>query len=551
MSRLYDTAKRVGQGPPRKGPVDQDSRFDELAEMFENPHLLDWPKALDVGQKLLDDGGLDLRALGYASAAAFRVDVWKGLTDAFLAWNHALDEAWEHAQPPDPRKRMPPTQRFVQTLHRWLVDAAQHARPGEADPIPAADTHEVMLACKEAGERFIELVELRFEGKARPPRDVVARIRAIEDEVRPKAAPPPPPPPPPPKAAPPKAAPPPEPTEDDAPLEEAPPPPPARRAAAPPPAPRAPAAPEGEVDEEALDDGLRKLREAVWPWADILRTQQPARPEAWRLLRDVAFATVSVPASGQFTVPDLPDVPELVAAVRAGNPQKLLEVAEDLWRRHVAWLDPHRHVSDALRKLGHEAAAEAVAQSTRDLARRLPELLEARYGSEGITMRPDGTVGKPDPVPLADADTRRWLDARPAAALPSAAPAGTAPGGPDLSAFDAALSAGKVGEALAAYTATARTVRAPRDQAWMAVHAARALIGAGKADLALPILLSMEELTARHDLDAWEPDLTAEILGNILTAVRVNSGGVGEERLAALRLRLVRTGDLRPLSEER
>ena len=35
-----------------------------------------------------------MRVLGYAGAAAFRVETWKGLADALRAWNHALDEAW-------------------------------------------------------------------------------------------------------------------------------------------------------------------------------------------------------------------------------------------------------------------------------------------------------------------------------------------------------------------------------------------------------------------------------------------------------------------------
>ncbi len=316
----------------------------------------------------------------------------------------------------------------------------------------------------------------------------------------------------------------------------------------------------------------------------MLAKRSPAAPESWRLARDVAFAAFALPPSGTFVVPEMPDVAELVSAAKAGNPARLLETAEAGWRGHLAWLDPHRHAADALRSLGHVAAADAVTTCMRDLVGRIPALLDASYHAMGVGMRPDGTVGKPDPVPTADDATKAWLTAKAApgvaapavaaapapvaafaqvaapppvivrttlAVAPAALPTREPPDAPDLEAFDAAMAQAKLPEALAAFSRVARSTRSPRARAWMAVHASRALLTANRPDLALPILLSVDDDARAHALDAWEPDLAAEILGNILDAARVEGSGVGDSRLEDTRARLVRLGDLRALTDER
>ncbi|MCB9681142.1 MAG: type VI secretion system domain-containing protein [Alphaproteobacteria bacterium] len=513
------------------GDADDDGRLADLQEMFANKHLLDWRRADELARGLVTDHGADLRVLAFGALASFRVRGWSGLADGLAAWQTALTDRWEDVGPARAALRVGPSRRLVDTLHRWLVTAVDQAGPNGDDDLPEVgpDAAAVHAACAHGDAVVVALTD-RFGTNVPVDRRWLDRLAAIAAEHAPVAPP----------------------TTPAAPE-----PPPVTTAARPDPTPRAPAGPipvaappvpdvPTTPDAARLKDGFGKLRAAALPWSDALQGAAPARPEAWRLPRDLAYAAFAPPAGARVPTPALPDV---AALTRAPDPATRLDTAERAWRRHLLWLDPHRVVADSLRALGHHDAADAVTDTVRSWARRWPGLLDLHYAADTVVQRPDGTVGPPAPVPCADAATRAWLTAP---AAPSRTPDSGSPEPHaqtdatsvlDLTPMTDALARNALAEAMAAWGRAARAV-SPRDRIRLTVTATQALLDAGHGRLAIPALTSSDEDIQRFEIEVWEPDLASALLGKVLTVARVHPDALDERTVQTLQRRLARLGHL-------
>ena len=150
---------------------------------------------------------------------------------------------------------------------------------------------------------------------------------------------------------------------------------------------------------KAREQALRALGRSMLELARDLRTADVADVRAYALHRASAWLPVSVlPPSidGRTELP--PPADEVRGAIEAAMNGRdyagALEMCEDAASDSLFWLDAHRIAAQALRSMGHEAAARTVHAQTGALLFRMPLL-------EGLSFR-DGT-------PFAEPATRRWL----------------------------------------------------------------------------------------------------------------------------------------------
>ena len=150
---------------------------------------------------------------------------------------------------------------------------------------------------------------------------------------------------------------------------------------------------------KAREQALRALGRSMLELARDLRTADVADVRAYALHRASVWLPVSVlPPSidGRTELP--PPADEVRGAIEAAMNGRdyagALEMCEDAASDSLFWLDAHRIAAQALRSMGHEAAARAVHAQTGALLFRMPLL-------EGLSFR-DGT-------PFAEPATRRWL----------------------------------------------------------------------------------------------------------------------------------------------
>ena len=154
--------------------------------------------------------------------------------------------------------------------------------------------------------------------------------------------------------------------------------------------------------------------------AGQLRRTDTADAAAYRVMRVGAWLhmTALPPApGGKSQVPPPPDPLRDQLQLMAQNSKwaAVLEETESALSRYRLWLDLHRMSAQALGALGptHAAARQAVVRETANLLARFPDLVDMSFASG---------------APMADGQTRAWLDAEVTAA-PTRNPRTAAPAG--------------------------------------------------------------------------------------------------------------------------
>jgi type VI secretion system protein ImpA len=259
--------------------------------------------------------------------------------------------------------------------------------------------------------------------------------------------------------------------------------------------------------------------ERVSALARYLREQDASNPAPYLMLRGLRWGELRAAGEGYDPDPALLEAPptatrqELKRLANDGEWQQALDVAETAMGTAAgrAWLDLQRYAATACDSLGYSAAAWAIKSEVRALLADLPRLVEMSLS---------------DDTPTANAETRAWLRefAQPAAqgaavySRPAAAVASdeelVAEAGPD--AYQLAMDAIRLGQVRDAMEILNREVAqepSGRGRFQRRSQLAQICLGAGHADIALPILELLAAEAERRKLEEWEaPDFVAHVL---------------------------------------
>jgi type VI secretion system protein VasJ len=300
-----------------------------------------------------------------------------------------------------------------------------------------------------------------------------------------------------------------------------------QQAAAEPVPPLAPAAPVAARVDALLPEhppavtSAEDVRRVTTQWREQLsalaaagRVADPTSPLPYRLARVAAWLAIDVPPDVEdgktfIRPPRSDDARDLRALFDAADWAKLRDAAESTLPDHIFWLDLHYLTGSALERLGPSYAAARAATLHETLA-----FLDRIPGLESMRFR-DGT-------PFATPSTLAWLHAKRVPMTNGVAPRADAAGAGDaataiVSDARRGCAEGKVSDALAEALSRARGLATGRERFRARLDLAGLALGEGRKEVALAIL---DRLLGEIDasLEAWEPDLCAEILSAFLRA---------------------------------
>jgi type VI secretion system protein VasJ len=446
--------------------------------------VVDWRRVVELGTTVLSSKSKDLTVGTYLCAGLFEEEGYGGLA-AGLEVVADLHEAFGDAMfPTRPRGRANALEWLKERIEAALEK--QPARQADGEAVTAALTHLGRLDAA-AAERY---------GDAAPAFGPLRR--GLEGTAKEIAA-----------AAEKKEA----------------------AAAAPAAAPAPPAAGVGPMGSP---DEVLKALAATGP---LFKAADPTHPLAYRLPRLAAWAKLTQlpPNQGgktQIPPPQRPTRQALENLLTAGDWQGLVNGCDARLAIEPLWLDPQRWVVQGLRGLGpaYAAAADGVIGELRLFVTRLT-------GVDRLTFR-DGT-------PAADGETRMWLESEVLAVGDGGAVAGGEGEAPawEIGAAEARKLAagGDLKGALALLQTGARSAEGGRAQFHWRLATARLCQGAGRSDIALPLLEDLDRESVARDLVAWEPALALSVLSALLEARKSGGGKPTPEqvqRMEELRQRL-------------
>jgi type VI secretion system protein VasJ len=449
---------------------------------------VDWVQVATLGKKLLGSKSKDMLLAAYTGFALFAPKKsLSGLLEGMVLVSELTDKFWDSLFPDGKR------QKARANAVGWFV---QRVTVAIGDVAPGAADRDVVEALVPAAQRLAEVCRTRLtEGGPAfgPLMEALERMRL----QLPPEAPPPPAPAPTPSASPTNGTP-----SSSTPASAAP--------------VSAPALPARGADATGW---LREVGTALCQAAADIRRAGPADPVAYRLLRTGLWLhlTQAPPRGpdGRCPFPGLPqDVRAQMQALATNSKwMELLEEAESALIQHRFQMDLHRFSAAALAGLGHTAARAALIAELGAWLRRVPEAAD---------------LSASDGSPVADAQTRAWLD------LEVRGGGGNAPGSgagadPTAEAVGEAKSlfaTGKGAEALALLQVRVQTADSGRARFRLRLELAK-LCAPNQPAVARALYAALARECTAHDLDTWEPALTAECLEGLLSSRA--SGALSEE----------------------
>ncbi len=279
---------------------------------------------------------------------------------------------------------------------------------------------------------------------------------------------------------------------------------------------------------EELDKALLEVRRLAMVAGSYLRESDPTNPAAYRLPRFGLWLRVKdLPPNqgGQTQIPPVGDFKaEVQGAAQRSEWKGVIQRCEDKMPTAVFWLDLHRFTDAALEALGPEyaKASEGLRQEVGLFLRRLPGAAELRFA--------DGS-------PVADGDTRAWIQAKVLTAFGDGeggapAPPASGPSTGDDAAFQEAKNEAwslarkkQIPQALRLLEEGAARGRHFRDRAPWKLEMARILIDRGQFTTAEAQLEMLDlELQGTSFAD-WNPELGTEVLKNLYLCRQKGSAG--------------------------
>jgi len=447
----------------------------------------DWGRVEKLASEILRSRSKDLLAACHLSVAVFLRAGWPGLVGGLECLTGLCQAHWDDLYPV--RKRM----RGRANALTWFAErSAVEAKRNE----PRGGDIEHLDRARELAEALANLLREKNDDCGLAMGELTATLRDVKEVVGdvPSAAPPPSP---------------------DA---------PAQPAAAPTssPAPAAgPAISSGPLDSPAAANQLLgDIRSAAARLGEYWLSENPTDPAPFRLRRALAWIHVRAlpPATGTRT--QIPAPPggagEIGTMLANGQWPGVLQQSEDRMRTALFWLDLQRFSWAALRGMGAEDAADAVARETETLLLRLPGLETLEFA--------DGT-------PLADAETRAWIaaevrrsgDGEAGAAAPGAG--GGSDGEADEAFEEARVEARglakkkKLPEALRILEAGAAGAADIRSRARWQLEIGRICVETGHVRSAYAYLDGLDRALAATPVHDWDPGFSAELTKSLLQSL--------------------------------
>lgn len=538
----------LGRDPiPGPDPAGESIRYEEDFTRLEDevgklqsggPTAVDWPAVVGMATTILSKRSKDLLVASWLTYALNREEGLAGLLDGIGVVGGIVETYWDDCFPPTKRLRArigaiewiadrvgPSLEQLTVTPENagqlvelfeavdWLDRTLAEKTDGAQ--VNIGDLLRPLRNLKRDADFIVAEAARKAEAEAAPAQPVP---EAAADPAEPPAAAEPAPAP----AAAPAAA---------------PAPPPSPPQPAPPQQPASPPQPLPSVAQVAvpaaagpeMDRAINALRGNTIALAKAIRAASPGDPRAYSLLRGVLWLPVHAPPPDQGGKTALPDPtvelgPRLAILANGGEPLKLLEFCELNAVDRLFWLDLHRHAAAALEALGHGVARAALVGQTAAFLKRFPSIA-------GLSFE-NGT-------PFADSATRMWIGAELLGGGDAAGGGGADSLGADLDEARSAARAhavkGDLGEAAAVFEQARNRAVGGRTRFLWDLERARLCMEAGRADLAMALLLHLDKLAHESSLESWDPSVCVDLTVLLLQAGSASEAEASEPELTALR----------------
>jgi type VI secretion system protein VasJ len=478
----------VSTASPGGISVRYDPEFEQLsAEIAKMESVtaanIDWTLVIQLSTSILKTKSKDYRAAGYLVLALFQTDKFTGLANGIQMFEGLVRNFWETGFPEKIRIRG-----RIGALE-WLRDRLGIALSRDTR---SSASDELILELEKSTHGFLSTLNEFFADQTPSFTDFQSAIEARAKEVRSRAS-----------------------AAERAKEEEA---------------RRAEEVASGEVTqvadaEKVIDECRQKLSRV----ALFLYKAEPTAPLAYCLSRSIAWGwLVSIPTNDSGTT-FIPPVPA-DAIQRCGtfaenkNWQAIVdEVESDFFDRIFAF-DLQRWCVRAMGELGEAYAGprQAILTELAGLVKRLPEIADLRFN--------DGS-------PFADSQTKAWIksEVTPASSAAASASAGTTTVSSESSEPMEAtakakrlLADGKLQEAMGLFKEGIAKSSLSKLRFLWRLQLAKLCMEAGKLQLALPQLTSLDEDVRRFSLEEWEPGLSLEVIQQLYMCRQKLAAGLQE-----------------------
>jgi type VI secretion system protein VasJ len=495
----------VSDGTPAGNSVRYDPEFEQLsAEIAKMESVtgakVDWGVVVQLSISILKNKSKDYRVASYLLMGLYETERVEGLLSGFRMYNGFVRTFWETAFPEKSRLRG-----RIGALE-WLGGRLGSALSRDSR---RSVSDELVLELDQAIREFSSALT-EFLGEQAPAfSEVQAAVDTRVKDVRAR------------KAAAERAL------EDEA--------------------RRAEAVASGEVTDVAdAEKVIEECRERLSRVASFFYTSDPTAPLSYRLRRSITWGwLVSIPnhENGVTHIPPIPadSIQRCDGFSAEGNWLGVVEEIESNFLETIFGFDLQRRCIQALSELGeqYDSPRRAVLSELVSLLTRLPEIPKLKFN--------DGS-------PFANAQTAAWIGEEVlggASQGNSRIQRGEAAEGPESVALTEAvaearnlMASGRLQDAITLFKEGIAKSPLRRFRFLWRLHLAKLCIEAGKLQLALPQLASLDEDVGRFSLEEWEPGLSLEVVQNLfvcrqkLAATMQTQSADVENQLAQLYQRL-------------
>ncbi len=478
MDREIAEWRSIGAAPVRSDAPGGDSvRYDPDFELLEaqlqkleslTREPVDWHEVVALGSEIIRKKSKDLLVSGYLALGLVETEGFAGLSKALACLEGMASELWPFLYPETKRSRA-----RINAL-RWLAEKAGSA-VSQKEPKPT--DAEAVLVCEAQVKSLQSLLEEKIGPDAPDLTDLLRPLQEVSKSLSSGAS------------------------------------------ASKPVVETQPATAQvgtpfgGAATMETLEDSRRVLKEAASAArraVSFIRGKDPAGAAAYRLIRSLIWYEIDeLPPTtdGRSRLPPPPihlrDRLHSLAGQSAWS--ELLHEVEARVAEFPFWLDLHRMSFQALAGLGpdHAHARDAVVAGVAQILNRLPGLSALEFS--------DGT-------PFADEATRKWISAELFPAAEERPMQAETPEQRDDALTELSresrrlLREGKQEEAMTFVQQAMRTAPEERQRFLIRLELARLCLDAHQVRSALAHLEVLDEQILRYSLEAWEPELSMEVL---------------------------------------